>query len=279
MKIHELISESELNEVGLAGGLLGGGLGLLKTGAKALGVGAVKSAAKQGLTKGATYGSGMLKLLKVGNAVMNILTIFGIGKFVVEYYTKVEAAQKMVEKGEWTEAEFQDYRQGKMTKLVLEIASSTVLFSGLKVVTGWTKWVYLLKMVPLPAVKALGVFMNTVSEAGRVAFIGYLLSDHGTEARQAIANLIGRGIVDNTLGGNGVALVDTVKHLFGLSQKTGEWKNPLDQKVPGTNDKETDTTTGTSNKQSDDSSDYAYDKSKFTRNANGALVPKIEIDK
>lgn len=285
MKIHELISETELNEYGVAGGILHGGLGLGKTAARALGLGAVKAVGKQAIAKGATYGSGALKFFRVSNAIMNILTAFGIGKFVYEYYTKIEAAKKMVEKGEWTEAEFEDYRQGKMTKLVLEIASSTVLFSGLKVLTGWTKWVYLLRMVPIPAIKALGVFMNTVSEAGRVAFIGYLLSDHGTEARQAIADLIGRGIVDNTLGGNGVALVDKIKHFFGLSQKDGEWKNPLDQNTPGTTDATgntadtADTTSGAAAKKADDDGPYAYDKSKYTRDANGGLVRKVEIEK
>ena len=276
MKIHELINENNTNEA-LAKAVLSGGVGVGKTLARSLGTGALKTLGLKNIAN-PTFGTGALKFFKVGNALLNLLTIFGIGKFVVEYYDKIEKGQKNVDSGKWTEEQFQDFRQGEMTKLVLEIASSTVMFSALKVVTGWTKWTYIFRMVPLPAVKAFGVFMNSISEAARVAFIAYLLSDKGKEAREAIGDLIGRGVVDNTLGGNGVALVDKVKHLFGLSQKDGEWKNPLSQTSPGTTDKETDSNTTTTNaKKADDDSSYDYDKSKYTRSADGGLVPKITI--
>jgi hypothetical protein len=125
-----------------------------------------------------------------------------------------------------------------------------------------------------------------MAEGARVAFIGFLVSDAGKEARHDLGNLIGRGIIDTALGGNGVALVDKFKHWLDASHPDGKLKNPLAQdpnkdttddtadKVDPNKDTPTNASPTTA-KKTDDESDYAYDKSKFTRSPTGALIPKI----
>lgn len=283
MKIHELIKEDN-TALAVGKGLIQGGKAV-KSGIGKLAMKGLEKIAPKVITN-PEYGAGALKFFGISNTIMTLLSILGIGQMCREYNNAVNGAQKMLEKGEWTQAEFDDYRQGKMTKLILEIAASTLLFSKLKMISGWQTWTLACRYNPLglTGIKAFGAFLGATSEAARLAFVGYLLSPSGQEARKAVAELIGQGIIDNTIGGNGVALVDKVKHFFDESKKDGEWKNPLAPAVGADATAKADDTTNTPNvavaaKKYDDESDFAYDKSKYSRGPTGALIPKINIEK
>jgi len=288
MKIHELIGEDiKTNEAFVGKALNFAGHHGGKYAGKALKYLGNKVAPNL-VSKSATYGKGALKVARIAENGLALLKYLGLGVLVHDYYSAVEQGEAKVKSGEWTEEEFQDFRQGEMTKLVLGIATSTVFFTAIKVFSGFSIWMRVLKLAPSPAIKAFAVTLNSLSEAVRVAFIAFLVSDKGYQARQDVGNLIGRGIIDNTLGGNGVALVDKVMHWVDSSHPDGKFKSPTDQnkagapaepetdKVDPNKDTQTPASPTTVNK-ADADSDYAYDKSKYTRNADGAIVPKIDI--
>jgi hypothetical protein len=294
MKIHELI-KTEIHEdgVGQAIGLGLKGLGKMmgSDAARKAGIAVRKAfrpttAAGVRAAKTSGVGKAVLTISQLGAGALTILKYLGLYSIVNDYIEAVNVGQQHVEKGEWTEEEFQDFRQGEMTKLVLAIAASTVFFTAIKVFTGFSIFIRLLKLSRFPAVKAFAVILNSMAEGARVAFIGFLVSDAGKEARHDLGNLIGRGIIDTALGGNGVALVDKFKHWLDASHPDGKLKNPLAQdpnkdttddtadKVDPNKDTPTNASPTTA-KKTDDESDYAYDKSKFTRSPTGALIPKI----
>jgi hypothetical protein len=292
MKIHELIGEDvKTDEAFTSKALDYAAHGIGKYGGKALDYIGSKIAPKvaQNIKTIGRAGPTALRIAKLGENSLALLKYLGLGSFVYDYYTAVEAGEAKVKKGEWTEEQFQDFRQGEMTKLVLAIGTSTVFFTAIKIFSGFSIFIRLMKLAKSPAIQAFAVVLNSLSETVRVAFIAFLVSPKGKQAREDIGDLIGRGIIDNTLGGNGVALVDKVKHWLDSSHPDGKFKNPLDPNKPGTTDPEAeankvdpnkDTPTPanpTTVKKVDTDSDYDYDKSKYTRNADGGLVPKIKI--
>lgn len=290
MKIHELISEDpKTNEAALGKGLSfvahhGG-----KYAGKALNYigGKVAPQVTKNIGKIAKAGPATLRVAKLAENGLLLLKYLGLGSIIYDYYSAVEEGEANVKSGKWTEEQFQDFRQGEMTKLVLSIGASTAFFTAIKVFSGFSIFVRVMKFAKSPAIQAFGTILNSLSETARVAFIAFLISPKGKQAREDIGDLLGRGIIDNTLGGNGVALVDKVKHWLDSSHPDGKFKNPLDQtasgttapeadKVDPTKDTPTPASTSTVNK-ADAESDYDYDKSRYTRNAQGAIVPKINI--
>lgn len=229
MKIQELLQDGIIDWAARAGAkaLAPMAKSVLKTAGKnpAVKQAAVKAAQKVApnavKTAGQVTAAGakMVPLVKATGKLLTILKFFGLGKMVYDYYDDIKYGEAMVKKGEWTPEQFMDYRQGKMTVLVSQIAASTVFFGALKITSGWSFLVMGCKLAPGRALPAFGALLGGMDRAVQVALIGALSTQ---EARHAIANLIGQGWVDNMLGGNGVALVDKVKEALGIKDDTSK---------------------------------------------------------
>lgn len=229
MKIKELLNDGIIDWAARAGAkaLAPAAKSVLRTATKDP---AVRQAAKQAVQKvapnaaktAAKVGQAaarMTPLVKASSRLLTILKFFGLAKMTYDYYDDIKYGEEMVAKGEWTPAQFMDYRQGKMTVLVSQIAASTVLFGALKITSGWA---FLVKGCQWSRVKPIVAFGNLLSGMDRtvqVALIGALSTQ---KARDAIADLIGQGWIDSMLGGNGVALVDKVKNALGIDDATSK---------------------------------------------------------
>ena len=91
MKIHELINETETNEAfaGSALKYVGKNIGKLSNLAK----GAVNKVAPTLATKGATFGTGALRVAKLGAGALTILKYLGLASIVNDYYQAVSKAE------------------------------------------------------------------------------------------------------------------------------------------------------------------------------------------
>lgn len=229
MKIKELLNDGIIDWAARAGAkaLAPAAKSVLRTATKDP---AVRQAAKQAVQKVAPNAAktaakvgqaaaAMTPLVKAGGRILTILKFFGLAKMTYDYYDDIKYGEEMVEKGEWTPAQFMDYRQGKMTVLVSQIAASTVLFGALKITSGWAFLVKGCQWSRLKPVVSFGNFLSGIDRTVQVAMIGALSTQ---KAREAIAELIGQGWIDSMIGGTGVELIDKVKHALGIDDATSK---------------------------------------------------------
>lgn len=233
MKIHELLNEGPIDFIAKQGArlLAPAAKSILKTASKnpAVAQAAKKTAQKvaPNLTKAVTKSAGVMgPLVRVSGKVLTLLKALGIAKFVYDYYDDVEYGEEQVKKGIWSPEEFADYRQGKMTVLVTQIAASTVFIGVIKIFSGWSLLTNVLRFSRIPGINTFGVFLSNLD---KTVSVGVMAALQTHEARKAIASLIGQGVVDDFLGGNGVALVDHAKQALGLNDTTSKIQQQADK--------------------------------------------------
>lgn len=222
MKISDLLNENELKEAWadkLVTKLLSpAAKAAMAAGQKSLAKGAAKGVSKVAPKVAApvAQSGGVGKLVKATGKLLTILKFLGIAKMAYDYYADVSWGESQVKKGEWNAEQFADYRQGKMTVLVTQLAASVFLFNAIKIFSGWSLFTTALRLSRIPAISTFGTFLAGLDKAAQLAIIATVQTQG---ARKYIAELIGTGLIDDTLGGNGVALVDKVKDALGIKSE------------------------------------------------------------
>lgn len=213
MKIYDIISEEQHIDEGVLSKALAA---LMKSGAKKAAPKVAGKVAPKAAGKGIVAGTKAVAstVTRIGSASFSALKALGIGVFVVDYYKQMKVADAKLASGEWTQEKYDDFRQQQMTILVSQIATSTVLFGALKTVSGFNLLKFVLSKGRFTA--PIATLLGGVAGAGQLALMYQLQTNNG---RKFIADLIGTGIVDDALGGGGVALLDRAKELVGLANK------------------------------------------------------------
>lgn len=285
MKIYEIIAEQQTTE-SVGSWLAGKALPQIAKYAEPAVVKALKTGSKSAgkLAKSAPVAAkGTSKLASLSADILSILKMLGIGKIIYNYIDDVSKGEAKLASGEWTQEEFDDFRQGMMTQLIAELAASTVLFSAIKLLSGFSIFVRLLGFSRFTA--PIGALLNGLSETARIAFIGYIATSK--DARSVIADCIATMVqsqlgatVDNAVGGTGVYLLDKVKHLIGLSQKDPKFFKDAEKDSagdePGTDNTSTQAGKPSNNAQSNKSSDYTLQPGTERDPRTGAIRPKFD---
>jgi hypothetical protein len=198
MKIYDIITPTEQIDEGVLSKALAS---LMKSGAK--------KAAPKVVAKAAAGG-----VVRMSTAIFSALKMLGIGVFIMDYYKQMKAADAKLSSGVWTQDKYDDFRQQQMTILTSQLLASTVLFGALKTVTGFNLFTKILSMSRYT--RPVSQLFAGVAGTAQLALIYKLQTNEG---RKYVADLIGTGIVDDVLGGGGVALLDRAKEFVGLADK------------------------------------------------------------
>jgi len=150
---------------------------------------------------------------------------------VQDYNAGIDYANEQLKKGPpdgWTQAQYDASVKHLKATLVFQIAASTVVFSSLKHLSGWSTLGVGLRSSRWPMFQTIGNRMGQLSSAARASLIMVLQTK---EARQIWSEFISGVLLDNI----GKEIFDQVSKLLDMAQeKASEYSGGVIKK-PGSN--------------------------------------------
>lgn len=224
MKIHDIISETPVQEAGM--GIIKTAAALAKPHLAKLGAKAVSKMGGQtgdtvrGAVAGAkNFGSSIAKPLNVfakltGNIGM-FVKYFGLYQMFSDYNAEVKRATADYQAGKLTPEQYQENLKQQKAILVAQLAIALPGFLALKISSNWSFWVIGLKASPNVLAKAIGASMAGLAVSSQAALIQLLRTDK-------FANMYAEFIAGSVIGDVSQALFDKVSGLIGLAEKKAD---------------------------------------------------------
>lgn len=180
--------------------------------------------------------AGLKGSLKTGAKVVltSIRVLMTIGYYYMFYeplelyLDNISVAQEKLASGEWTQKEFNDYRQREMSGL---IGKWTALWAGGKMIK--LPFAAAGKMFGMISPK-LGAAMSGLGTAGQLYFMNWI---NNPENSETIASFMAMPLLTDTLGGIGVAAEDKIRSVIPFAKEidSGQGSDP-DTAPEGDND-------------------------------------------